>query len=115
MNRVVAPQSTIATIGVLRFRPSRITLILKCDPVGVTSESTLELISLQKFETLSTSEAPLFLGDAVATGMHPLFKNPPLATSQSVLPALFAAPEAESKCRGALPQLELLQSPLVLP
>ena len=102
MNRVVAPQSTIATTRMLQFQPSRITLILKSDPIGVTSKSMLELISLQRFETLSTSKAPLFLGDIVATGTCPLFKNPLLTTSQSVLPTPFAAPEAESKCRGAL-------------
>jgi hypothetical protein len=54
-------------------------LILKCDPVGFTSEITHELM-LQGFETWSETEALSFLGDHVATLTCRPLKNPLLST-----------------------------------
>ena len=104
MNRAVAPLSTMAATRALRFRPSRTILILKCDPVGLTSEITHELM-LQGFEIWSEHEALSFWGDHVATFTRRPFKNPPPSTWQSVPSRPFAAQEAGLERRCLLQQL----------
>jgi len=50
MNRVVAPQSTIATMDALWFQLVSFTQILKCELDGFSSGTMQELILLQRLE-----------------------------------------------------------------
>jgi hypothetical protein len=86
MNNAVAPQSTIAATGALRFRPSRKTRILKCEPTGFITGTMLELILLQGSESLPLPEALPTWGDDATAFARARFKNPPQPVSRSELP-----------------------------